>query len=344
MTPKIDKEFHALIPPLQPEELAGLEAGLKKYGCLDALKVWEETGILLDGHNRLAICTRLNLAYRIETLSFADRLDAKLWMVEHQLGRRNLAEIDHIALASEREDIIAEKAKANKAHGQTAPGRTLVPNSAQAFDPTKTRDEAAKLAGVGHDTYTKGKAVLAKGTPELVQSVREGSISIHAASALVDLPEEEQNKLVKQGRKAARAKATETRKARAKAKGAARTNDVIEKARARPMPEPTVGSDEDRAFLASQPIRRVVNVAKFDADAVAYRISSEVLADAWKAVMDIVGQRTEAGMGPYMLALKAFRAIPEPACWCVCNKCEGKTHHKGPCASCNASGYKLKNF
>jgi hypothetical protein len=343
MTPTIDKEFHALIPPLQPDELAGLEAGLKKYGCLDALKVWEETGILLDGHNRLAICTRLNLAYRVETLSFADRLDAKLWMVEHQLGRRNLADIDRIALASDQENLIAAKAEANQL-GSLKQNATVCQKSDKRIDTIDTKVEAAKVAGVSHDTYAKGKAVLAKGTPELVQSVREGSISIHAASALVDLPEEEQNKLVKQGRKAARAKATETRKARAKAKGAARTNDVIEKARARPMPEPTVGSDEDRAFLASQPIRRVVAVAKFDADAVAYRIASEVLADAWKAVMDIVGQRTEAGMGPYMLALKAFRAIPEPACWCVCNKCEGKTHHSGPCASCNASGYKLKNF
>ncbi len=54
---KIDSEFQSLIPPLTPEELAGLEDSLKSEGCRDALVVWNDT--IVDGHNRYEICQRL---------------------------------------------------------------------------------------------------------------------------------------------------------------------------------------------------------------------------------------------------------------------------------------------
>lgn len=37
----IDPEFQALIPPLLPDEYAGLEASILKDGCMDAVKVWK---------------------------------------------------------------------------------------------------------------------------------------------------------------------------------------------------------------------------------------------------------------------------------------------------------------
>jgi hypothetical protein len=47
----IDREFRSLIPPLRPEEHAGLEASLKAEGCRDALVVWRNgKDVLLDGH------------------------------------------------------------------------------------------------------------------------------------------------------------------------------------------------------------------------------------------------------------------------------------------------------
>ena len=49
---KIDNEFRDLIPALRPEELEGLEQSIKEDGCRDPLIIWEEEGILVDGHNR----------------------------------------------------------------------------------------------------------------------------------------------------------------------------------------------------------------------------------------------------------------------------------------------------
>ena len=46
--------------------------------------------ILLDGHNRYEICTRLNLDYETCELEFDSREEAKDWIDKNQLGRRNL--------------------------------------------------------------------------------------------------------------------------------------------------------------------------------------------------------------------------------------------------------------
>jgi hypothetical protein len=69
------------------------------------------------------------------------------------------------------------RAKANQSHGQTAPGKTLIQNSGEAI---RTDKEAAAIAGVSHDTYAKGKAVLANGTPELIDAVRGTSRMMRA--------------------------------------------------------------------------------------------------------------------------------------------------------------------
>jgi SAM-dependent methyltransferase len=58
-----DREFQAIIPPLQPEESAALEASIKQHGCRDPLIIWAGHDVIIDGHNRHEICTRLGLPY-----------------------------------------------------------------------------------------------------------------------------------------------------------------------------------------------------------------------------------------------------------------------------------------
>lgn len=191
----IDPAIKALIPPPTEDERQLLEQSLARDGCLDPLVVWEETGTLLDGHTRYAICTRLGIPYRTTALPFATLADAKLWVIQHQLGRRNLSTIDRIALARQWEPLIRTKAAANQGT------RTDLPqNSAGGFVPVETRKEAAALAGVSHATYAQGTVTLEIGVPELVQAVREGAASIHAAAAVATLPAEEQLEAVRTGR------------------------------------------------------------------------------------------------------------------------------------------------
>ena len=90
----IDTEFEALLVPLATEALHLLREQILRDGCREPLSVWrmDDGGILLDGHNRYKICTENNLPYRTVNIWLASREDAKLWILEHQAGRRNLTD------------------------------------------------------------------------------------------------------------------------------------------------------------------------------------------------------------------------------------------------------------
>ncbi len=59
----------------------------------DPLVVWhppDGDDLLLDGHNRLAICEKHRKPYKTEVLTMATREEAADWIDANQLGRRNL--------------------------------------------------------------------------------------------------------------------------------------------------------------------------------------------------------------------------------------------------------------
>lgn len=98
---KIDKEFKNLIPPLCREEFEQLEQNIIAEGrCRDKLKVWR--GILVDGYHRHEICIKHGIPFEVDELHFASRRDAVIWIIEHQLGRRNLTNAMRIELVSRR--------------------------------------------------------------------------------------------------------------------------------------------------------------------------------------------------------------------------------------------------
>jgi N6-adenosine-specific RNA methylase IME4 len=109
----IDPEFQALIPPLQPMEIAELEASLKAEGCREPLAIWR--GALIDGHNRYQICQRAGVQFETREMSFESREHAKLWMIRNQKGRRNLSEDQRGVLALVEMELRSEIAKRERA-------------------------------------------------------------------------------------------------------------------------------------------------------------------------------------------------------------------------------------
>lgn len=85
----IDPEFQALLDPLEPVERAQLEANIVADGCRDPLVLWGD--LLIDGHNRHEICTRLGLPFGTVGMDFADRDAAMDWMDANQMGKRNMS-------------------------------------------------------------------------------------------------------------------------------------------------------------------------------------------------------------------------------------------------------------
>lgn len=91
---KIDEEFKSLIPPLTPEEYKQLEDNIIKEGVRDAIVTWN--GMIIDGHNRYNICKEHNIKFKTVEQKFDtpsneyDRYEVINWIINNQLGRRNL--------------------------------------------------------------------------------------------------------------------------------------------------------------------------------------------------------------------------------------------------------------
>lgn len=108
------------IAPLTEEEFRLLEESLLAEGCRDPLVVWKEENVLVDGHNRKAICDKHGLTYSVVYRSFPGLKTAKAWMDLNQLGRRNLTKeqrnelIKRLAVGGVRQKDIAEKVGLSK--------------------------------------------------------------------------------------------------------------------------------------------------------------------------------------------------------------------------------------
>lgn len=88
------------------------------------------------------------------------RDEALLWIIDNQRGRRNLADIDRIALAARRHDIVAAKAKENQVSGLKRGDVAPVPAKLPKRETIDTRREVAKTADVGERTYDAGRLIL----------------------------------------------------------------------------------------------------------------------------------------------------------------------------------------
>lgn len=174
----IDPKLKAYIRPLSENEYQALESSIVADGCRDALVVWD--GILIDGHNRYAICTKHDLAFDTVEMDFKNIDEAKEWMLLNQLGRRNLSDYDRTVLALMLEDLYAARGKANMVAGAKGLFKKTNP-----IEPVNTRKTIAEIAGVSETTVGRVKIIQEKGTPELHANISSGAISINKAYSTI---------------------------------------------------------------------------------------------------------------------------------------------------------------
>jgi hypothetical protein len=157
MTFKIDPTFERYWPPLPEEKFVILEKSILEDGLRENLIVWEERGILLDGHQRLRVLKKHSIPYadRITPLSFPDEVHAKHWVHVTQAARRGDApQFLSICHVLEFEPIYREEAKGRMLAGKKTPGinDTEGPGRSRVF---MARDSAASEMSVARVLYIK---------------------------------------------------------------------------------------------------------------------------------------------------------------------------------------------
>lgn len=89
--PAVLPELRDFLDILTDDERKGLEADIvASGGAREPLIIWKEKNVIVDGHNRYAICMAHNLPFKTEAMSFPNIEAVKQWMLRNQLNRRNL--------------------------------------------------------------------------------------------------------------------------------------------------------------------------------------------------------------------------------------------------------------
>ena len=148
-SPVILPEMAGLLPPLSAEQLDALEADLIKNGCYAPIIVNEDM-VIVDGHNRQALCEKHGLPYTMAVFSFEDLLEAKQWALDTQKGRRNLEKWELGKIALKLKPEIEAKARANQ--GTRTDLSATLPESSDTVD---TRKKLAEAVGLGERTMGK---------------------------------------------------------------------------------------------------------------------------------------------------------------------------------------------
>lgn len=184
---KIDPELRDFIPPLSGKEKKQLEDSLLKYGYKGSpIYVWK--GRIVDGHNRYELCKKHNIDFPIEELDLGEDatiIDIMEWMINTQLGRRNLPPAQRLAVVEKFKKKIQEEAKENMSLGGGDRKSDLAKNRVSPIGEkrsiTHTDKELAKLAGVGTGTVARFNRVMKSDDEELKKKVLADEVKINTA-------------------------------------------------------------------------------------------------------------------------------------------------------------------
>lgn len=212
----VNAELKAYIDPLTADEHDALERSLLAEGCRDALVLWGD--VLVDGHNRYAICQKHGLPFRtVQSSLFNSLEDVHLWMIDQHLGRRSVSDFQRGVLALRKKDIVAQRrtrmlaatprpdpANASDALADDAPWHDTPEAAAAAVvaavaasplkpePPLRSREDIAKAARLSNSQVGMIEKIQKQAAPELVAAVRAGAVSLSTAAAVATLPVEEQ--------------------------------------------------------------------------------------------------------------------------------------------------------
>lgn len=178
---KIDPELRDLLPPLTSEEYKQLEKNIVENGFDRNFPIMEWQGFIVDGHNRYDICRKHHIEPIIGTLAYKTKKEVMEWMLDIQLGRRNLTPIQKIAITEKYRPIYEKQAKENQLSGlKNQNNNVLVNLPKRQVNPINTSEKLASIANVSEKTYRMGAKILNSNNEKLKQEVLSGEKSINA--------------------------------------------------------------------------------------------------------------------------------------------------------------------
>ena len=248
----VNEELKAYIDPLTPDEHDALERSLLAEGCRDALVLWGN--VLIDGHNRYGICMKHGLPFNtVQNTRFQTMEDVHLWMIEQHLGRRSVSDFQRGVLALRKRAILdARRAEEQEQLRRESTGETALAAADAGNDadtppwepaPKVSKADLAREAKLSASQVTMIEKIHSHATPEVIEAVKAGELSISAAAVVASLPEEEQRAAAQGGKEELKQAAKRVRESRRKprpvAEPASSADDSVTPANANALVDPT---------------------------------------------------------------------------------------------------------
>lgn len=174
----ISSRLKKLLPPLTDEERKQLQANILSDGQLtDPILYWFDgaKNVVMDGMHRWPIVRNTDIPYSTKQVESDSYEDAELWVLNHQLGRRNL--LSPQGIRKVRGELYNRLKRQDGGHGDQGADR-------QNVGPKPAAETIAKAAGVGPRTVERDGAsiaALAKCTTAIQKGINSDAFKASAA-------------------------------------------------------------------------------------------------------------------------------------------------------------------
>lgn len=155
------------------DDFQALHDSIMEIGVQNPITLFE--GMVIDGWHRYTAAVDLGLPCPMVEL--AEDVDPRLFVIAQNKARRHVTQAQ-LAMAT---TAVYEWKPAHREKAHT-----------ECELPAKSNAELAAIAGVHANTITQAKAVQTKAAPEVVEAVKSGVIGLPKATAIAQLPKEEQ--------------------------------------------------------------------------------------------------------------------------------------------------------
>lgn len=177
----------AAFPALNEEEFQALKDSIADLGVQNAITIYE--GQVLDGWNRYRAASEQDIECPVRELDAW--VDPREFVMAQNKARRHLLAAQLIAIASK---VYAWKGVGSNQHMDKP--ATSEPGSESHSEPGSesliSSRELADVVGVTQRSVEQFREVERKAVPEVVDAVERGEMGLRKATAIAQLPEEEQ--------------------------------------------------------------------------------------------------------------------------------------------------------
>ncbi len=117
----ISNRLQKLLPSLTPGEKNQLKANIKEDGRVtESILYWHDgkRNVVVDGMHRWGLVKGTDIPYRAEPMKFPGYDECEMWILNHQLGRRNL--LDPVTIRTIRGELYNRMKQAHGGDRKTA--------------------------------------------------------------------------------------------------------------------------------------------------------------------------------------------------------------------------------